>query len=128
MTDEKEMIDQDLHCWAAYHRAYNTTGLGYSALSITARCAEVLRLGALINGSYKPVELSIPDWMERIDYAITQIKQEYQEVIKQHYMEAGNSHKKSKRLGITRNNYYQRLNRAREAILTTLDRCNRTVV
>ena len=111
-----KQLDQDLHCWAAYHRAYNTTGLGYDAMSITARCAEVLKLGTVINGSYKPKELTTPEWIEKVDYAITMIKPVYQEIIKKHYMGKGSTDRKCRELDIEKDNYYKRLERARELI------------
>ena len=115
-----KQLDQDLHCWAAYHAAYNTTGLGYGAMSITARCSEILKLGAVINGTHKPKELTAPEWVEKIDYAITVIQPIYREVLKKHYMDKGKTKRKAKELNISRNAYYKRLERARELVFYEL--------
>jgi len=79
-----------------------------------------MRLGALIHGTARPQDMTIPDWIERIDYAVAQLKLRQQQVVKAEYMDKGKQKIKAKNLSIDLNYYRKTLCIAKEQLAVEL--------
>ncbi len=111
-------LDSILETWAAYH--YAGKDHGYNKSSVCAKCEEVLRLGALINGTQRRSDLAVPDLIEKVDIAIACLQTLQRRVVKAYHMEPGTQEKKARKLEISQGEFSKQYKSAKEMLMFIL--------
>ena len=117
---DRETLDFYLYMWIRFHEK-EFREVSWQSMSITGKCCEACRTGIFSHGtSHQANDFSVPELIEIIQQALTEIPLTHRQVIKTEYSDNRSQRKKAKVMKMTLTHYRAKLCRARQRLMEIL--------